>query len=404
MQALITGGGIAGPVAAMALQRVGIEATVYEAHRPADPLVGSYFTITPNGMAALAEVDAAHLVETVGFPTRRTVLWNHAGRRLAAISLESSRPASPPAFTVKRSLLVNLLQEEAGRRGIRIEYERRLMDAEAGPEGGVLARFDDEGSVGGDLLVGCDGIHSVVRRVIDPGAPDGRYVGLTNFGGITRAAAEGIEAEGFHMIFGRRAFFGYAATPGGDVVWFVNHPRPRIGRAEASSTSAGEWKRSLAELFADDAGPAAGLIEAGELELYADNTHDLGHVPTWHRGPMIVLGDAAHAPAPSSGQGASMAIEDAVVLAHTLATERSISEAYQTYEGLRRERVERIVAYGARTSNQKAPGPVGRFLRDMLLPVVFRFFVTDESARWMYDYRVSDDFDTTLAGSAEAGR
>lgn len=400
MQALIAGGGIAGPVAAMALQRVGVGATVYEAHRPADPRVGSYLTITPNGMAALAEIDAAHLVQKVGFATRRTVLWNHTGRRLAAISFESSRPASPPAFTVKRSLLVHLLQEAAERRGIRVEYGRRLVDAEVGPEGGISARFDDGGSIGGDLLVGCDGIHSVVRRIIDPGAPDGRYVGLTNFGGITPAAAGGIEPESFHMIFGRRAFFGYAATPGGDVVWFVNHPRSQIDREEASSTSPGEWKQSLADLFADDAGPAAGLIAAGDLELYADNTHDLGHVPTWHRGPMIVIGDAAHAPAPSSGQGASMAIEDAIILAHTLATDESVPDAYETYERLRRQRVERIVAHGAKTSNQKAPGPVGRFMRDLLLPVVFRFFVTDESMHWMYDYRVADEFDTSLASPA----
>lgn len=400
MQALIAGGGIAGPVAAMALQRVGVEATVYEAHRPADPQVGSYLTVTPNGLAALAEVRAAHLVEKAGFATRRTVLWNHTGRRLAAISLESSRPANPPAYTVKRSLLVHLLQEEAERRGIRIEYERRLIEAEVGPEGGVATRFDDDGTAAGDLLVGCDGIHSVVRHIIDPGAPDGRYVGLTNFGGITSDAAGGIEPESFHMIFGRRAFFGYAATPGGDVVWFVNHPRPQISREERSCSSSEEWQQRLAELFAGDAGPAAELIAAGELELYADNTHDLGHVPTWHRGPMIVIGDAAHAPAPSSGQGASMAIEDAVVLAHTLGSEASIPEAFETYERLRRERVERMVAHGAKTSNQKAPGPVGRFLRDLLLPVVFRFFVTDESMRWMYDYQVSDELDTPLARPA----
>ena len=130
------------------------------------------------------------------------------------------------------------------------------------------------------------------------------------------------------------------------------------------------------------------LIEAGELELAADNTHDLGHVPAWHRGPLVIIGDAAHAPAPTSGQGASMAIEDGVVLARALRDEPSIGAAFAAYERPRRERVERIVAWGARGSSNKTPGALGRVVRDLMLPVLFRFVVTEKSLRWMYDYRV----------------
>ena len=62
-------------------------------------------------------------------------------------------------------------------------------------------------------------------------------------------------------------------------------------------------------------GPAAELVADGVLELAGDNTYDLPHVPHWTRDRLVVVGDAAHAPSPSSGQGASMALEDAVVLA-----------------------------------------------------------------------------------------
>ena len=75
--------------------------------------------------------------------------------------------------------------------------------------------------------MGADGIRSVVRRLIDPGRPSGRFVGLTNFGGITRGASLDVEGEAWHMIFGQRAFFGYHAVPNGDVVWFANWPRDR---------------------------------------------------------------------------------------------------------------------------------------------------------------------------------
>jgi len=103
---------------------------------------------------------------------------------------------------------------------------------------------------------------------------------------------------------------------------------------------------------------------------------------------MIIIGDAAHAPSPTSGQGASMAMEDAVILAKCLRDVSGIPNAFAAYEGLRRKRVERIVAEGARQSSNKTLGPVGRALRDALLPFVFRFFVTETSRSWLYSHHI----------------
>ena len=72
------------------------------------------------------------------------------------------------------------------------------------------------------MLIGADGVHSIVRRAIDARAPDARYVGLTNFGGVTRAAGGDIEPGAWHLIFGKHAFFGTQATSAGDVIWFAN--------------------------------------------------------------------------------------------------------------------------------------------------------------------------------------
>ena len=398
--ALVIGGGIAGPVAAMALRRAGTDATVYEAHAQTSEEVGSYLTVATNGLDALRAIGADGPVLEAGFPTPANVLWSGAGRRLGAVTNGGTLPDGTTAHTVKRARLYGALHREAARRGIQVQFGRRLVDAEPTPDGGVVARFDDGGRATADLLVGADGVHSATRRLIDPDAPGGRYVGLVNFGGYTHEAPAGASAGVWHMVFGGRAFFGYVVDPAGGTVWFANVPRDPVSAAERAATSPEQWRRWLVDRFADDHGPAKRLIAAGELELAADSTHDLPRVPTWHKGPMVIIGDAAHAPSPSSGQGASMAAEDAVVLAKCLRDLPDVPEALAAYERMRRRRVERIVAHGARTSSAKTPGPLGRTVRDLLLPVVFKALVTDRSLAWIHHHHI--DWDTPV-GLAPTG-
>ena len=239
----------------------------------------------------------------------------------------------------------------------------------------------------GDLLVAADGVRSPIRTLVDPGAPEGRYVGLTNFGGITRRLrwpSSCRRRRGRWSSGG--ALFGAHRTPEGEVVWFVNAPREAIGPAERAATSTAQWQQWLVELLEPDAGPGAELA-AGRLELAGDSTYDLPHVPVWHRGRVVLVGDAAHAPSPSSA-GRLDGVEDAVELARRLRDLPTVEAAFEAYEAIRRERVERIVAAGARSSSSKTPGRVGAMVRDAALRLVFRYVVTDPSVAWMSDHRV----------------
>jgi 2-polyprenyl-6-methoxyphenol hydroxylase-like FAD-dependent oxidoreductase len=398
-RALIIGGGVAGPVTAMALRRAGIDAVVYEAYAPTTEEVGSYLGVATNGIDALRAIGADRPVLDAGFPTPTNVLLSGTGRRLGAVSNGGRLQDGTTAHTIKRARLYRTLLGQAADRGIPIEYGKRLLDAEPTADGGVLARFDDGTTAAGDVLVGADGIHSVTRRLLDPAAPEGRYVGLVNYGGYTPNATPGGERGAWHMTFGRRAFFGYVIDPAGGTIWFANVPRAKVTQAERAATSAQQWQAQLVDLFRGDRGPAAELIAAGRLELAGDNTHDLPRVPTWHRGPMVIIGDAAHAPSPTSGQGASMAAEDAVVLAKCLRDLPDIPQALEAFEGQRRRRVERIVAQGARTGSTKTPGGLARVLRDLMLPLVFRFVVTERSMAWIYDHHVDWDAPVTVGAS-----
>lgn len=389
MKAVIVGGGVAGPAVALALGRVGIDSVVLEARPEQAAAAGSFLTLAPNGVHAVAELGLRDDLCERAFATRQNRLVSARGRLLGAVTLGEPLPDGTPAQTLRRAQLADLLVTAAAGRGIEVRYGARVVATETGPST-VSVELQDGSRVSGDLLVGADGVRSRTRVTVDPAAPDARYVGLTNFGGITRrtAVAATLPTEAWQMTFGNRAFFGAHPTPHGDVVWFANVPRPPISRQERAATSDEEWRELLVDLFAADAGPAAELVRTGELELAGDSTYDLPHVPVWHNGRTVLVGDAAHAPSPSSGQGASLALEDAVELARCLRDRDSVGEAFSAYEEIRRRRVERVVAAGARSSSAKVPGPVGRVVRDAALRMVFRYVVTDRSVAWMSDHRV----------------
>jgi AraC family transcriptional regulator len=118
---------------------------------------------------------------------------------------------------------------------------------------------------------------------------------------------------------------------------------------------------------------------------------------TWHRGPMVIIGDAAHATSPSSGQGASLAIEDAVVLAKCLRDLPGPEQAFVTFERLRRRRVERVVQYSARIGKSKAAGAVARWFRDLFMPLALKHFANPAAHAWLYAYHVDWNERTSVA-------
>ncbi|WP_432867124.1 FAD-dependent oxidoreductase [Microbispora rosea] len=382
-RALIIGGGIAGPVTAMALRRAGIDSEVFEAYDRGAEGVGAFLTLAVNGLEALRLLDLHDLVRDLGMDTPVMEIRNARGRLLAT--------TSQPSRTLRRADLYQALRDEAVRRGVRIHYGKRLTGASA-TANGVRAVFADGGEAEGDLLVGADGLRSRTRALIDPGAPRARYVGLLNTGGY----AEGVRAPGrpgvCYFVFGRRCFFGYMIHPEGQVWWFANPPsRREMPPEELASITPEEWRARLMDLFEGDAGPMREIIAATPDILPGWNTYDFPRVPKWSGERMVLVGDAAHATSPSSGQGASMAVEDAVVLGKCLRDVPDTAKAFAAFERLRRERVERVVAQGKRNGDGKAPGAGGAFVRDLILPVVMRQVEKRNALAWMHDYRITWD-------------
>ncbi len=399
-KALIVGGGIAGPVTAMALQKAGIEASVYEAYDRTARGVGSFLLIATNGLDGLHALDAHAGVEAAAFPTPRMVMWSGTGKRLGEVTTGATLPDGTVSMTMNRADLYAALHGEAARRGIPVEHGKRLVDVQQ-TASEVVAGFADGSEARGSVLIGADGLRSSTRALVAPDAANPRYVGLLGTGGY----ATGVDVEAspgtFHMVFGKRAFFGYAARDDGAIWWFANVPRSgEPTSAELAAVPTSEWRRRLLDLFADDAVPATHIIRATEHELEFLPMHDMAPAATWHRGRLVLVGDAAHVTSPSSGQGASLAIEDALVLARSLRDRADVESAFTLYQRLRHERARRVFDQAARINRNKAAGPFGRTIRDAVMPVVLKRFVKPEATAWMYDHHI--DFDRPVEAEPSA--
>lgn len=390
--AVVVGGGLAGPAAAMALQMAGVEVSVFEARDEGAPVRGGGFNIATNGLDALGELGALDATAGLGLTASRLAFYGRGGRPLGTVSTGLPTPGGPDTTSFKRADLFGALQAEAARRGITTAYGKRLTGLEQDGRK-VTALFSDGTSAAGDMLVGADGIHSAVRPAIDPSAPRPRYTGLVSFGGFAPNPGLAPEPRLWKMAFGRRAFFGWFVPDKQQAWWFISMPSDTpLTREQIMADGLATWSKKLAGLFQGENVPAAQIIEAqGEDIIVVGAEHDLPAVPTWHKGRVIIIGDAAHAASTSSGQGASMAIEDAVALGRCLRDCPDPQQAFAAYEGLRRDRVTKVVALGAKTASSKAAGPAAAIWRDAMMRFGFRFFYKPESAAWLLRHHMSWD-------------
>ncbi|GAA4533449.1 FAD-dependent monooxygenase [Amycolatopsis samaneae] len=341
--AVVIGGGIAGAASAIALRKAGIAADVHEAHPHGADDLGAFLTIMHNGMDALRAVDAHRGVIAASFPAADVEFYAADGRLLSRQPMGSDRGELMTPRTIRRAGLYRALHDELRARGGEVFFGRRLREVRRVP-GGVRAVFEDGTVAEGDLVVGADGIHSRARALLDPDAPPPRHTGLTVVYGYAADAPDPAPAATYRMITGSRAYFGYTTDPDGCSWWFARLPCPELTPDELRATPPGAWRERTAAFFRDDETPAARIIAATGDDVRAGSAYDVPTTRRWHDGSLVLVGDAAHAASPAAGQGASMALEDAVVLAQCVRDLGDAGTAFATYEALRRERVERLVA------------------------------------------------------------
>jgi len=282
-----------------------------------------------------------------------------AGTELALVPLGEAGDPLLRYRCLRRGDLGSGLQSEAVRRGIAVHHGARLTTVQEDTVG-VTAHFADGSTARGDLLIGADGLNSSVRGAIGP-AVGPLYAGQRVFYGYTDAASPPAGEARITMIRGSAAAFGYAVSPGGETYWFARVSGEPLPAEEIAHGTPAEWRELLLPSLREDATPAADIVAATADDVLVTNATEIPIGTPWRSGRILLIGDAAHAASPATGQGASMALEDAVILAKCLRDAPDTASALALHEELRRPRVEHnITVSGTISRGAPTPSPVRR--------------------------------------------
>jgi 2-polyprenyl-6-methoxyphenol hydroxylase-like FAD-dependent oxidoreductase len=167
-------------------------------------------------------------------------------------------------------------------------------------------------------------------------------------------------------------------------MWWSTQPSHGIDAAAYRAMGQEAMKRHLLDFHAGWHDPIPQLLQAAE-DIVVTGTLDVATLPTWSRKRTLLIGDAAHATSPHAGQGASLALEDAMRLGRLLQNGHDLGETFEAFENERRPRAERVVALARRNGNSKREfSATGAWIRDRMLKLLLP--VTARGMDWMYAY------------------
>jgi 2-polyprenyl-6-methoxyphenol hydroxylase-like FAD-dependent oxidoreductase len=363
LRVAVIGAGPAGLTAAIAGTKLGLDVRVYE--QAADfQQVGGGLMLHRNGLRvldALGELDAFAPALRL---TRHIHLLTARGRVLSSSDLgEVPGPHNTAAVVLRYQLQEHLLAA-VRRVGVAPEFGHRLDSVTT--TGGTALSFADGAAVEADVVVAADGLHSRTRAVAGPPARK-TPVGEAYLRAVSHVPTAASDIREVWAADGRR--FGICPLPGGRTYFFCTAPLGRWPAVLAGGLA--DWVGSW-----DDFGDEVAALLRGVPDWGRVNYSELFEVRMrrWHRPPVFVIGDAAHAMTPNLGQGANQAMADALVLMRLLAEEPNLGEVARRHEAIRLRCARRVQAAANRVGRMaRVTWPPARAARDALMRIGGRF-------------------------------
>jgi 2-polyprenyl-6-methoxyphenol hydroxylase-like FAD-dependent oxidoreductase len=363
---LVVGGGIAGLTLAVALRRRGIGVDVVEI-QPRWNVLGVGISLTGPTLRALQSIGLIDECVAASFGYCRILFADAAGLQFASLDLPKlCGPDYPAQVAIARSALHDVLVAAAQRLGATVRLGTSVTALEQRADG-VDVTFSEGRRGSYDIVVGCDGFHSTVRRLAFDDVPEASFTGLAVWRATMPRPAE---VEGMQMFYGPNTKAGVNPHSRDEMFLFLVQPI-----RDGSRLPPDRMHLLLAEQLVDFSGSVmehvrANVTDPAKVDYRPMNAFLLP--PPWHRGRVVVIGDAAHTTTPHLATGAGIAIEDAVVLAELLGGEGAVADVLDRF-------IERRFARGKLVVDTAVK--LGEMEKDKSVPIQAHFELMGQTFR-----------------------
>ncbi|MEH2298116.1 MAG: FAD-dependent monooxygenase [Nostoc sp.] len=375
----IVGAGPGGLAAAIALRSQGIDVQVYEKAQEFRP-AGTGLGLAPNGLNFLDAI-APGIVETLkssGCEVHHTVLKNIQGETIRTNATKYLEQYGQPLLTIWWYRLQQVLASRLPSDIIHLNHRCISFDQD---EKGVEIHFDGEKPVYADLLIGADGVNSVIRETLfGEGKPN--YIGSMCWRAVIKYHHELFNDYELVFVKGNKQFMYILNVGGGYTSWISRKLSPEY----SLSNSADQVKSRILHELADWDQSFRAVVEATPAEqIWEGPICDRSPLTHWSQGRVTLLGDAAHPMAPTMAQGANTTFEDAYELQECFSDSANLQEALTSYEQRRIERTKIIQARSAwgemRYYDDTSTSPGQTEQRQITL--------NEDFSKWLYNYKPS---------------
>ena len=338
MEITIIGAGIGGLTTGIALKKFGHKVTIYEQAEKILP-VGAAISLWSNGVKCLNYLGLTEQVAKLGGQMDQLAYIDGlTGQTMTQFSLlPLIEEVGQRPYPVARADLQNMLMDEFGRENIQLGKRMTNLKEQ---QDGVVVQFADGQEIKTELLIGADGTHSITRAYVLGEQVSRRYAGYVNWNGLVEISAELSPLDQWTTFVGQGKRVSLMPVADGKFYFFFDVPLP-VGL----ENNRAEYKTLLKQYFAGWCAPVQNLIESlDEQKTNRVEIHDIEPFAQFHKGRVVIVGDAAHSTTPDIGQGGCQAMEDAIYLARSLQINTlGLEDALKRYQNKRNERANELV-------------------------------------------------------------
>jgi len=389
MRIAVVGAGIAGLAVAVAVARFAdVDTVVFERHRSIRPGLGLAVNLAPNGMRVLDQLGLADTVIEQGCVLRNWEMGFSNGKILTRFPLRFEQDFGYPMVAIRRELVIDILRDAAVGAGAGLRFGCEVSGIEQ-RTGGARIGFVDGSAECADVVAACDGARSRIKQQLFEGRPalptgQGQSFGISRPGGDIA-----LLRDTFLIRFGSGRYFGGYDIGHGEALWFVGYNIGGRVRLGASRDLTAHYPLPVVRRFASGWDPPVPQVIDSTVTFGARASEHRPPPRTMTQGRVVLLGDAGHPVQNFFGQGANLALEDAITFARLLDERRhvghtdGVDRALAAYDRIRLPRRVAVAEYSRQLGiRYHWTNPVKRWARTRYLGHLGTGIL--DSAAWIY--------------------